>query len=548
MNRSSSPFAISYTHSPNPFQPAVQYLRTASGWHLRPDTNGPPDDPEAPSTASDMNRQRSSTPEVGSVPLINFSPSPSPYSRKSPSLPHSDDEEDDDFDHISAGRPLVPFPYPLTTTLFELLITHVLLLWSASLTRSLEKPLTSLGLACVIAPSHPLSSSNMPAGFRASGKAPSGGVRFIRWFVDGSGGIAGGGILELEWSVARQVLLLAAVYIGKVVLSNLSYAYAPLEMYTVARIGVVPISFFLNAYLTRTSHSISTLSSAITATLNILIASIRPGSSVAWESVVAGVFSSLFVALYPILLLRTYRNLVAMQNPQIDDFASFNGPISVIDIGCSKEETRAGWRTLHYTSLLSIFVLLPIVLFSGEIGNISRNCYFLDVPFFWFLTLCGGIGSWSVFFSTLLFTKATSPLTTAIGGAVWHGVKGFRNSPYGERRIGAITAIKARAPVLGGNFGVWGGLFGTFDCAVKGIRKKEDPYNAIIAGFFTGGALAVRGGLKAARNSAIGCACLLAVIEGVGIGFQRMMAENTRLDVPQPPPPPPSSGDTLALT
>jgi hypothetical protein len=53
----------------------------------------------------------------------------------------------------------------------------------------------------------------------------------------------------------------------------------------------------------------------------------------------------------------------------------------------------------------------------------------------------------------------------------------------------------------------------------------------VIAGFFTGGALAIRGGAKAARNSAIGCACLLAVIEGVGIGFQRMMAENTRLDV-----------------
>ncbi|KAL2069992.1 hypothetical protein VTL71DRAFT_14672 [Oculimacula yallundae] len=129
-----------------------------------------------------------------------------------------------------------------------------------------------------------------------------------------------------------------------------------------------------------------------------------------------------------------------------------------------------------------------------------------------------------------------------IGGAVWHGVKGFRNSPYGERRIGALTAIKARAPVLGGNFGVWGGLFSTFDCAVKGIRKKEDPYNAIIAGFFTGGALAVRGGYKAARNSAIGCACLLAVIEGVGIGFQRMMAENTRLEVPQPPPPAETGG------
>lgn len=101
----------------------------------------------------------------------------------------------------------------------------------------------------------------------------------------------------------------------------------------------------------------------------------------------------------------------------------------------------------------------------------------------------------------------------------------------GERRIGAITAIKARAPVLGGNFGVWGGLFSTFDCAVKGIRKKEDPYNAIIAGFFTGGSLAIRGGYKAARNGAIGCAVLLAVIEGVGIGFQKLMAGSTKLEV-----------------
>jgi len=134
----------------------------------------------------------------------------------------------------------------------------------------------------------------------------------------------------------------------------------------------------------------------------------------------------------------------------------------------------------------------------------------------------------------------------AIGGALWHGVKGYRNSPYGERRIGAITAIKARAPVLGGNFGVWGGLFSTFDCAVKGVRKKEDPYNAIIAGFFTGGSLAIRGGRRAALTSGIGCAVLLGVIEGVGIGFQRMMAGNTALTPPLPPPTP-AGGQVAAV-
>ncbi|UQC85532.1 uncharacterized protein CLUP02_11030 [Colletotrichum lupini] len=168
----------------------------------------------------------------------------------------------------------------------------------------------------------------------------------------------------------------------------------------------------------------------------------------------------------------------------------------------------------------------------------------------------------------------------AIGGTVWHGIKGYRNSPYGERRIGAISAIKMRAPVLGGNFGVWGGLFSTFDCSVKSMNRllklrkalryegkslglalakmgrqysfasygaiyvlganilcsglrghKEDPWNSIAAGFLTGGALAIRGGYRAARNGAIGCALLLAVIEGVGIGFQKMFAGSTKLEV-----------------
>lgn len=123
----------------------------------------------------------------------------------------------------------------------------------------------------------------------------------------------------------------------------------------------------------------------------------------------------------------------------------------------------------------------------------------------------------------------------AIGGAVFHAVKGYRNSPIGERRIGALAAMKARAPVLGGNFGVWGGLFSTFDCAAKGVRRKEDPWNAIIGGFFTGGALAIRGGYKAMRNSAIGCACLLAVFEGVGIALNRAFVAQNKPVAPQIP-------------
>jgi import inner membrane translocase subunit TIM17 len=52
------------------------------------------------------------------------------------------------------------------------------------------------------------------------------------------------------------------------------------------------------------------------------------------------------------------------------------------------------------------------------------------------------------------------------------------------------------------------------------------------------------------RNGAISCAILLAVIEGVSIGFGRMMAENTKLEAPPMPPStgePTGSGGSLAM-
>jgi mitochondrial import inner membrane translocase subunit TIM17 len=67
--------------------------------------------------------------------------------------------------------------------------------------------------------------------------------------------------------------------------------------------------------------------------------------------------------------------------------------------------------------------------------------------------------------------------------------------------VGAVSSLKARAPVTGGNFGVWGGMFSSFDCAVKGIRQKEDAWNAIISGFMTGGCLAARSATIISKNN-----------------------------------------------
>lgn len=105
-------------------------------------------------------------------------------------------------------------------------------------------------------------------------------------------------------------------------------------------------------------------------------------------------------------------------------------------------------------------------------------------------------------------------LLGSVGGGLFHFVKGYRNAPLGQRISGALSAARLRAPVLGGNFGVWGGLFSVFDCSLAAIRRREDSWNAIIAGFLTGGTLAVRAGPKAMLSNAVGGAVILALIEG----------------------------------
>ncbi|KAF2097732.1 hypothetical protein NA57DRAFT_40103 [Rhizodiscina lignyota] len=308
------------------------------------------------------------------------------------------------------------FPYPLTTTWIQLGIAHVLLMAWSSLTRAIARPLQILGMKGLVAPSTPGPMSS--SGYR-TGK-PSLATAFKALFKPGIGGIAGGGVLEFDRKTALLALPPAIVFMGMTVLSNLSFAYynsyAVLPLYTLSRIGTIPLSLTLTAFLTRTSHSVSTLSSALTATLNLLLASIRPGVRVTWEGVVTGVFSTIFVSLFPIMLLRTYRSLATSLIPQGDLLTSFQPDLYASDAlpysdpSGTREETRAYYLTLHYTSMLSLCFLTPLVLLSGELSKIYHNCYFLDVPFFWFEMLCASVASFTIFAPFLLLVKATSPL------------------------------------------------------------------------------------------------------------------------------------------
>lgn len=128
----------------------------------------------------------------------------------------------------------------------------------------------------------------------------------------------------------------------------------------------------------------------------------------------------------------------------------------------------------------------------------------------------------------------------AVGGSVFHFLKGTYNSPNGERLLGGAQQVRLNAPRVGGSFAVWGGLFSAFDCTMVFVRQKEDPWNSIIAGAATGGFLSMRQGPGAAGRSALMGGCLLALIEGAGLMLNRVLA------APQNLPPLPTDDPNLA--
>ena len=133
----------------------------------------------------------------------------------------------------------------------------------------------------------------------------------------------------------------------------------------------------------------------------------------------------------------------------------------------------------------------------------------------------------------------------AIGGGLHSALKGYRHAPAGQRMKGISSAVRVRAPIIGGNFAAWGGMFSGFDCLLQEIRRKEDPWNSIGSGALTGAVLMVRAGPRAMMWSAVLGGFFLALIEGVAIGVTKYTAPQYQpqmlLDPNQLPPAPGSA-------
>lgn len=143
----------------------------------------------------------------------------------------------------------------------------------------------------------------------------------------------------------------------------------------------------------------------------------------------------------------------------------------------------------------------------------SSNCSLANFSFYF---------KWSSPFRIISDCGAAFAMGT-IGGGLIHAYKGYRNAPTGKFRklSSAFAQSRLKAPLLGGAFAVWGGMFTAVDCSLVFVRQREDPWNSITSGAITGAVLAVRHGPAAMAGQAVIGGVILAIIEGLGIMMSR---------------------------
>ncbi|KAG9305259.1 hypothetical protein G9A89_001521 [Geosiphon pyriformis] len=222
---------------------------------------------------------------------------------------------------------------------------------------------------------------------------------------------------EFDLKIARKVMPLTFIYVMMIAFNNLCLEFVEVTFYQVAR----SLSIIFNIIFTYTLLGAKTSFPALLA-CGVVFLGFVIGSygeiNFSWQGIIYGVTSSAFVALYGIYVKKT---LPILENNQ--------------------------WRLLHYNTTLSIILLLPMVIFSGELEKIYLDAYFIDEVGFWIIMIFTGISGFVINIAMFLQIKFTTPLTSTISGtakscfqtglAAWY----FQNPISVMNGLGIILAL-----------------------------------------------------------------------------------------------------------
>ena len=129
-------------------------------------------------------------------------------------------------------------------------------------------------------------------------------------------------------------------------------------------------------------------------------------------------------------------------------------------------------------------------------------------------------GAFGLFMSSMRYD---TPLSTTLPGTqtVIADLPIRQQLKHGLKDMGKQSFSSAK------NFGMIGAVFTMSECAVEGLRAKNDLWNGVAGGCLTGGTLALKAGPQAA---AVGCAGFAAFSAAIDY-YMRMPEDEKRMPV-----------------
>ncbi|KAI8970126.1 triose-phosphate transporter family-domain-containing protein [Mycotypha africana] len=230
---------------------------------------------------------------------------------------------------------------------------------------------------------------------------------------------------EFDTNVAKRVAPLTFIYVGMLALNNLCLKYVEVTFYQVARSLSINFSILFTYVILKKKTSRPALFACFVVFLGFLIGSYGE-INFSWAGVFYGVGSSAFVALYGIFVQKT---LPAVDNNQ--------------------------WKLLHYNTTLAIIFLSPLVIVSGELGEIittSEQIYSLN---FWILMTITGITGFGINIAMFLQVKYTSALTNTISGTAKSCVQTILAAMIFQNEISGLNALGIFLALFGSSYYGW---------------------------------------------------------------------------------------------
>jgi len=189
---------------------------------------------------------------------------------------------------------------------------------------------------------------------------------------------------ELKLDIAIKILPLTAIYVGMLTFNNLCLAFVEVSFYQVARSLTIIFNIIFTYLILHNKTSLAAIGACSVVFFGFALGSFGE-LHFSLLGLIFGVCSSVFGALYGIFVKKK---------------------LQVVD--------NNEWRLLHYNTTLAIILLIPIVLISGEIGEIA-TVFFILRPKFWIIMTITGITGFLINIATFLQIKFT-PLTNTISG------------------------------------------------------------------------------------------------------------------------------------